>query len=145
MQVGLAQSLSSIVKAANIAKKYEWYGILIVVSMWTRTCSYILTSHDGLAILKIGHQACKHTVNLFVFLSFSSYHFLVYNASVLLWQICRPFQHQGTRRLFVKPLQSVVRALEECKERDYDWRLELLVYDNIIALSPQWYKFCWKF
>lgn len=72
----------------------------------------------------------EHTVNnLFVFY-FCSYHFLVYNASVLLWQICRPFQHQGARKLFAKPLQSVVRALEECKEQDYEWRLELLMYDD---------------
>lgn len=60
------------------------------------------------------------------FFSFS-YHFLVYNASVLFWQICRPYQQPGSRHLFSKPLQDVVRALDECKEQDYEWRLQLLM------------------
>ena len=59
----------------------------------------------------------------------SSYHFLVYNASVLLWHICRPYQYPGVRHVFAKPLQCVVRALEECKEQDYEWRLQLLMYE----------------
>ena len=56
-----------------------------------------------------------------------SYHFLVYNASVQLWLMCRPFQRPGHCRLFAKALQSVVRALEECKEKDHAWRLELMM------------------
>jgi len=55
------------------------------------------------------------------------YHFLVYNASVQLWLMCRPFQRPGHCRLFAKALQSVVRALEECKEKDHAWRLELMM------------------
>ena len=57
----------------------------------------------------------------------SSYHFLIYNASVLLWQICRPYQHPGVCHLYAKPLQSVVRALDECKHQDWEWKLELLM------------------
>ncbi len=57
-----------------------------------------------------------------------SYHFLVYNASVVLWQVCRPFQRPGSRFLYCKVLQTVVRALEDGKEQDFPWRLELLLY-----------------
>ena len=56
-----------------------------------------------------------------------SYHFLVYNASVQLWRVCRPFQRPGYYRLFAKALQTIVKALEECKEKDYAWRLELMM------------------
>lgn len=67
-----------------------------------------------------------YCINVHVFYP-SSYHFLVYNASLLTWLICRLYNYPGVRHLFAKPLQTVVKALDECKEQDYEWRLRLLM------------------
>jgi len=77
----------------------------------------------------------KMYVNLFLFhhiiLSFSlsnfSYHFLVFNASVHMWQIVRPCQRPGHRQIIARPLANVVKALDEVNEQDYKWRLELIM------------------
>ena len=55
------------------------------------------------------------------------YHFLVFNASVHLWQTIRPYQQSGYRQAIARPLASVVKALEEIGEQDYQWRLELMM------------------
>jgi len=57
----------------------------------------------------------------------SSYYFQVFNASVLFWNICRPFQRPGYRRYYSKQLQVVVKALDEVKEQDNEWRIELMM------------------
>jgi len=57
----------------------------------------------------------------------SRYHFLVFNASVHLWQIIRPYQRSGCRQAIARPLANVVKALEEIGEQDYQWRLELMM------------------
>ncbi|XP_053305919.1 cilia- and flagella-associated protein 46 [Spea bombifrons] len=55
------------------------------------------------------------------------YYFLVYNASVLYWQMARPFLKPGCRRVLVPSLSSVVSALEEINENDVTWRAELMM------------------
>lgn len=55
------------------------------------------------------------------------YHFLVFNASVYMWQIIRPYQRSGHRQIITRPLASVVKALDEVNEQDYKWRLELMM------------------
>ncbi|XP_063289661.1 cilia- and flagella-associated protein 46 [Pelobates fuscus] len=55
------------------------------------------------------------------------YYFLVYNASVLYWQMVRPFLKTGSRHLLISSLTVVLKALEEINERDADWRAELMV------------------
>ena len=57
----------------------------------------------------------------------SRYHFLVFNASVHLWQIIRPYQRSGYRQAIAKPLANVVKVLEEIGEKDCQWRLELMM------------------
>ena len=56
-----------------------------------------------------------------------SYHFLVFNASVHMWQIVRPYQRPGYRQIITRPLANVVKALDEVNEQDYKWRLELMM------------------
>ncbi len=58
---------------------------------------------------------------------FFSYYFLIYNASVLMWQICRPFQRPGFRKLFTKPLRVTTKALDDCIKEEYAWKVELLM------------------
>ncbi|XP_064381874.1 cilia- and flagella-associated protein 46-like [Halichondria panicea] len=76
-----------------------------------------LLSHSLSCILKAVATAKKS----------ECYYFLVYNASVLLWQICRPFQRPGSRRGYTKPLATMLKALEEIKDQDTPWRLELMI------------------
>ncbi|KAM4702837.1 cilia- and flagella-associated protein 46 [Rhinophrynus dorsalis] len=57
----------------------------------------------------------------------SRYHFLVFNASVLYWQMARPFLKPGSRYLLIPSLTSVVKALEEIDELDHVWRAELMM------------------
>uniref|UniRef100_F6X1M5 Cohesin loading complex subunit SCC4 homolog n=1 Tax=Ciona intestinalis TaxID=7719 RepID=F6X1M5_CIOIN len=55
------------------------------------------------------------------------YHFLVYNASVLYWQMARPFLRPGFRALLHPSLQQVVSALELIDDKDYEWRGTLMI------------------
>ena len=56
-----------------------------------------------------------------------SYHFLVYNASVLMWQICCHFQRPGFRKVSAKCLRVVTKALDDCVHEEYAWKVELLM------------------
>ncbi|XP_071793797.1 cilia- and flagella-associated protein 46-like isoform X3 [Asterias amurensis] len=55
------------------------------------------------------------------------YHFLVYNASVLFWQFCRPFLKPGYRQYLSISLHSVVKALDDIDDKDYEWRAQLMI------------------
>ena len=57
---------------------------------------------------------------------YCSYHFLVYNASVILWTVTRPFQVPQHYNLCTNCVQTVVRALDEIGYKDYNWRLQLM-------------------
>ncbi|XP_075034359.1 cilia- and flagella-associated protein 46 [Mixophyes fleayi] len=55
------------------------------------------------------------------------YHFLVYNASVLYWQMVRPFLKPGSRHLIISSLVSVVKALGDTEDVDKTWRADLML------------------
>ncbi|XP_048585353.1 cilia- and flagella-associated protein 46 isoform X2 [Nematostella vectensis] len=55
------------------------------------------------------------------------YYFLVYNASVLYWQFCRPFLRPNYRKYLAKSLHQVVKALDDIDDKDYDWRAQLMI------------------
>ncbi|XP_047615394.1 cilia- and flagella-associated protein 46 isoform X9 [Phacochoerus africanus] len=55
------------------------------------------------------------------------YHFLVYNASVLYWQMVRPFLKPGYRRHLIPSLSQIVNVLNQIEEEDKDWRAELML------------------
>ncbi|XP_029553951.1 cilia- and flagella-associated protein 46 isoform X2 [Salmo trutta] len=56
------------------------------------------------------------------------YHFLVFNASVLYFQMVRPLLRSGPRQHLVPTLTQVVKALEEVGEQDYSWRAQLMLH-----------------
>ncbi|CAB1312512.1 unnamed protein product [Coregonus sp. 'balchen'] len=56
------------------------------------------------------------------------YHFLVFNASVLYFQMVRPLLRPGPRQHLVPTLTQVVKALEEVGEPDYSWRAQLMLH-----------------
>ncbi|XP_041476710.1 cilia- and flagella-associated protein 46-like isoform X5 [Lytechinus variegatus] len=55
------------------------------------------------------------------------YHFLVYNASVLYWQFCRPFLKLNYRQYLSVSLHHVVKALDDIEDKDYEWRAQLMI------------------
>ncbi|XP_031761821.1 cilia- and flagella-associated protein 46 isoform X2 [Xenopus tropicalis] len=55
------------------------------------------------------------------------YYFLVFNASVIYWQMVQPFLKSGSRHLLIPSLSSVVKALDEIDERDHTWRAQLMI------------------
>ncbi len=55
------------------------------------------------------------------------YHFLVYNASVLYWQFCRPFLKPNYRQYLSISLHTVVKALDDIDDKDYEWRAQLMI------------------
>jgi tetratricopeptide (TPR) repeat protein len=55
------------------------------------------------------------------------YHFLVFNASVILWKLVRPFQVSGSRKHLVQTLSAVSKGLEDINEKDNLWRLEIMI------------------
>ncbi|GFS07539.1 cilia- and flagella-associated protein 46 [Elysia marginata] len=55
------------------------------------------------------------------------YHFLVYNASVIYWQFCRPFLKPGYRQYLARSLHQVVKALDDIEDTDYEWRAQLMI------------------
>ncbi|XP_035461481.2 cilia- and flagella-associated protein 46 isoform X4 [Scophthalmus maximus] len=59
----------------------------------------------------------------------SSYHFMVFNASVLYFQTVRPLLLQPGRCLHLVPsLRQVVQSLEEVADQDHSWRAELTMH-----------------
>ncbi|KAF2976165.1 hypothetical protein EK904_014695 [Melospiza melodia maxima] len=55
------------------------------------------------------------------------YFFLVYNASVLYWQLVRPFLKPGFRYCLIPSLSQIVTALNQIEEQDLEWRAELMI------------------
>ncbi|KAB0384743.1 hypothetical protein FD755_006660 [Muntiacus reevesi] len=55
------------------------------------------------------------------------YHFLVYNASVLYWQMVRPFLKPGYRHHLVPSLAQMVSVLSQTEEEDKEWQAELML------------------
>lgn len=52
---------------------------------------------------------------------------MVYNASVLYWQMVRPFLKPGYRRHLIPSLSQIVNVLNQIEEEDKDWRAELML------------------
>ncbi|XP_027548081.1 cilia- and flagella-associated protein 46 isoform X5 [Neopelma chrysocephalum] len=55
------------------------------------------------------------------------YYFLIYNASVLYWQLVRPFLKPGFRKCLIPSLSQIVTALNQIEEQDNEWRAELMI------------------
>ncbi|XP_037997464.1 cilia- and flagella-associated protein 46 [Motacilla alba alba] len=55
------------------------------------------------------------------------YFFLVYNASVLYWQLVRPFLKPGFRYCLIPSLSQIITALNQIEEQDNEWRAELMI------------------
>ncbi|XP_009995846.1 PREDICTED: tetratricopeptide repeat protein 40 [Chaetura pelagica] len=55
------------------------------------------------------------------------YYFLVYNASVLYWQLVRPYLRPGFLHCLIPSLSRVVQALNQTEEPDSEWRAELMI------------------
>lgn len=55
------------------------------------------------------------------------YHFLVYNASVLYWQMVRPFLKPGYHHHLIPSLSQIVSVLSQTEEEDKDWQAELML------------------
>ncbi|VCW67903.1 unnamed protein product [Gulo gulo] len=55
------------------------------------------------------------------------YYFLVYNASVLYWQMVRPFLKPGYHHHLISSLSHIVSVLNQTEEEDKEWRAELML------------------
>ncbi|XP_016061813.1 PREDICTED: cilia- and flagella-associated protein 46 [Miniopterus natalensis] len=55
------------------------------------------------------------------------YYFLVYNASVLYWQMVRPFLKPGYYHYLISSLSQIVSVLNQTEEEDKDWQAELML------------------
>ncbi|XP_029465840.1 cilia- and flagella-associated protein 46 isoform X2 [Rhinatrema bivittatum] len=55
------------------------------------------------------------------------YYFLIYNASILHWQLARPFLRPGYRHVVIPSLIQIIKALEQVHEEDHDWRATLII------------------
>uniref|UniRef100_A0A8C8VEA0 Uncharacterized protein n=1 Tax=Pelusios castaneus TaxID=367368 RepID=A0A8C8VEA0_9SAUR len=55
------------------------------------------------------------------------YYFLIYNASVIYWQIVRPYLKPGFRYLLIPSLSQIVTALKQAEEQDKQWQAELMI------------------
>lgn len=60
-------------------------------------------------------------------LSCRRYYFLVYNASVLYWQMVRPFLKPGYYQYLISSLSQIVSVLNQTEEEDKDWQAELML------------------
>uniref|UniRef100_A0A8D0KYF1 Cilia and flagella associated protein 46 n=1 Tax=Strix occidentalis caurina TaxID=311401 RepID=A0A8D0KYF1_STROC len=58
---------------------------------------------------------------------FPRYYFLIYNASVLYWQLVRPYLKPGFRYCLIPSLSQIVKALNQTEEQDNEWRAELMI------------------
>ncbi|XP_011370907.1 cilia- and flagella-associated protein 46, partial [Pteropus vampyrus] len=55
------------------------------------------------------------------------YYFLVFNASVLYWQMARPFLKPGYCQHLIASLAQIVSVLQQTEEEDKDWQAELML------------------
>uniref|UniRef100_A0A8C4SDZ0 Uncharacterized protein n=1 Tax=Erpetoichthys calabaricus TaxID=27687 RepID=A0A8C4SDZ0_ERPCA len=55
------------------------------------------------------------------------YHFLIFNTSVLYWQMSRLFSMPGSRKFLIPSLTRILNALEEIGESDFHWRATLML------------------
>uniref|UniRef100_A0A8C0VJ55 Cilia and flagella associated protein 46 n=1 Tax=Cyanistes caeruleus TaxID=156563 RepID=A0A8C0VJ55_CYACU len=55
------------------------------------------------------------------------YFFLIYNASVLYWQLVRPFLKPGYRYCLIPSLSQIITALNQIEEQDSEWQAELMI------------------
>uniref|UniRef100_A0A8C3PLQ7 Uncharacterized protein n=1 Tax=Calidris pygmaea TaxID=425635 RepID=A0A8C3PLQ7_9CHAR len=55
------------------------------------------------------------------------YYFLVYNASVLYWQLVRSYLKPGFCHCLIPSLSQIVNALNQTEEPDKEWRAELMI------------------
>nr|KAF6455331.1 cilia and flagella associated protein 46 [Rousettus aegyptiacus] len=55
------------------------------------------------------------------------YYFLVFNASVLYWQMARPFLKPGHYHHLIASLAQIVSVLQQTEEEDKDWQAELML------------------
>ncbi|XP_010580307.1 PREDICTED: tetratricopeptide repeat protein 40 [Haliaeetus leucocephalus] len=55
------------------------------------------------------------------------YYFLIYNASVLYWQLVRPYLKPGFRYCLIPSLSQIVKVLNQTEEQDNEWRAELMI------------------
>ena len=51
----------------------------------------------------------------------------MYNASVLYWQMVRPFLKPGYHRHVISSLSQIVHVLNQTEEEDKEWRAELML------------------
>lgn len=55
------------------------------------------------------------------------YYFLVFNASVLYWQMARPFLKPGYYHHLIASLAQIVSVLQQTEAEDKDWQAELML------------------
>uniref|UniRef100_A0ABI7X2A2 Cilia and flagella associated protein 46 n=1 Tax=Felis catus TaxID=9685 RepID=A0ABI7X2A2_FELCA len=63
------------------------------------------------------------------------YHFLVYNASVLYWQMVRPFLKPGYHHHLISSLSQIVNVLNQTEEEDKEWQAELMLILLLFELA----------
>lgn len=69
----------------------------------------------GVSLLSDGLSLCRR------------YHFLVFNASVLYWQMVRPFLKPGYSHHVIASLAQIVTVLNQSEEEDKEWQVELML------------------
>ncbi|XP_038168284.1 cilia- and flagella-associated protein 46 [Arvicola amphibius] len=55
------------------------------------------------------------------------YYFLVFNASVLYWNMVRPFLKPGYHQFVIPSLSQIVAVLNQTEEEDKEWQAELMM------------------
>uniref|UniRef100_A0A8C3Q9C9 Uncharacterized protein n=1 Tax=Geospiza parvula TaxID=87175 RepID=A0A8C3Q9C9_GEOPR len=81
-----------------------------------RSTDNLVRNHEGCSILSLVLQVFT-----------TRYFFLVYNTSVLYWQLVRPFLKPGFRYCLIPSLSQIVTALNQIEEQDNEWRAELMI------------------
>ena len=52
-------------------------------------------------------------------------HYMVFNASVVYWRLCRPLLKLKHKPQLISSLQQVVQALDDVDDDNHSWRAEL--------------------
>jgi len=66
------------------------------------------------------------------------YYYLVYNASVIYWEFCRPLFKLNFKQRLISSLQQIVQALDDVNDQDHIWRAELKMYviNSLLLFVP---------
>jgi len=84
-----------------------------------------VTSINGAEEIRRVLRATKYITRAVDVALTNNYKFLIYNASVIFWNVCRLAMRSGARKYLFPSLSKICDSLNEINDQDWRWRIQL--------------------